>query len=114
MNLRGELRLFFDYAFKVLGLEKPNPVKQAAGISVPHGGFHTWTDPEIEQYCAHWAMGTKARLTLEIFLWTALRRGDASTFGRKHLVEGYIEITQVKTRDSTGTSIRMRAAHGLR
>lgn len=113
MNLRGELRPFFDYAFKILALEKPNPVKQAAGISVPRGGFHTWTDPEIEQYRAHWAMGTKARLTLEIFLWTALRRGDASTFGRKHLVEGYIEITPAKTRDSTGTSIRMRAAPQL-
>lgn len=113
MNLRGELLPFFDYAFKLLGLEKQNPVAQASGVAVPRGGFHTWSDAEIEQYRNHWPMGSKARLALEIFLWTALRRGDASTFGRKHMVDGHIEITPAKTSESTGATIRMPAAPQL-
>jgi hypothetical protein len=69
---------------------------------VPKGGFHTWTEDEIEQYRAHHALGTNPRLALEIFLWTALRRGDASTFGPRHLKHGKIEVTPAKTKDSTG------------
>lgn len=113
MNLRGELLPFFDYAFKLLRIEKQNPVAQASGVAVPRGGFHAWTDPEIEQFRRRWPMGTQARLAAEIILWTALRRGDASTFGRKHLVDCQIEITPAKTRESTGVSIRMKAAPQL-
>lgn len=96
-NLRGELKPFFDYALKLLRLERQNPVDQAAAISTPKGGFHTWTDGEIAQYRAKHKLGTKPRLALEIFLWTAQRRGEASTFGRKHIVDGRIEFTASKT-----------------
>jgi hypothetical protein len=112
-NLRGELKPFFDYAIKLLGLLRPNPVDQADTISVPKGGFHTWTEDEIQQYRTHHALGTKARLALEIFLWTALRRGDASTFGRSHLKDGRIEVTPSKTKDSTGQTLWLPAAPQL-
>lgn len=112
-NLRGELKPFFDYAIKLLGLQRPNPVDQAESIAVPKGGFHTWTEEEIAQYRAHHPLGTKPRLALEIFLWTALRRGDASTFGRKHLKDGMIEVTPAKTKDSTGQTIWLPAAPQL-
>ena len=113
MNLHGELLPFFAYAFKLLGIDKQNPVAQAAPIAVPKGGFHTWTEQEIAQYRAHWQIGTKARLALEIFLWTAQRRGDASKFGRKHLVDGRIEVTPAKTRNSTGATLNLTAAPQL-
>lgn len=112
-NLRRQLHPFFDYAFKLLGIDKPNPVAQSAPIAVPRGGFHTWTDQEIEQYRKHWAMGTKARLALEIFLWTAQRKADASLFGRAHLVGGQIRMTPAKTRNSTGAQILLPAAPQL-
>lgn len=113
MNLRGELLPFFAYAFKLLGIEKTNPVEQAAPIAVPKGGFHTWTEAEIAQYRAHWQLGTKPRLALEIFLWTAQRRGDAARFGRKHLVDGRIEVTPAKTRNSSGATIWLPVAPQL-
>ena len=113
MNLRGELLPFFDYAFKLLGITKQNPVAQAAPIAVPKGGFHTWTELEIAQYRNHWKIGTKARLALEIFLWTAQRRGDAASFGRKHLVDGHIEVTPAKTRNSSGATLNLTAAPQL-
>ena len=112
-NLRRELLPFFDYAFKLLGIEKQNPVAQAAPIAVPRGGFHSWTEVEIAQYRAHWKLGTKARLALEIFLWTAQRRGDASKFGRKHVVNSQIEVTPGKTKNSTGASVSLPAAPQL-
>lgn len=97
-NLRGELKPFFDYAIKILGLQQTNPVDQAAKIAKPKGGFHTWTEGEIAQYRAHHPLGTKARLALEIFLWTLQRRGDAAAFGRQHIVNGQIEFTASKTK----------------
>lgn len=112
-NLRGELKPFFDYAIKVLDLARPNPVDQAETIAVPKGGFHTWTEDEIEQYRTHHALGTNPRLALEIFLWTALRRGDASTFGPRHLKHGKIEVTPSKTKDSTGQTLWLPAAPQL-
>lgn len=112
-NLRGELKPFFDYAIKLMNLARTNPVDQAAQITVPKGGFHTWTEGEIEQYRGHWPMGTKARLALEIFLWTAQRKGDASKFGRKHLTDGCIEVVPAKTRDSSGMTVWLPAAPQL-
>ncbi len=96
-NLRGELKPLFDYAFKLLGIDKPNPVDQAAPITVPKGGFHSWSEEEIAQYRRHHALGTQARLAAEIVLWTWQRRGDASLFGRKHLRDGKFQFTQSKT-----------------
>ncbi|WP_428331935.1 tyrosine-type recombinase/integrase [Novosphingobium sp.] len=109
MNLRGELLPFFDYAFKLLSITKQSPVAQAGSITVPKGGFHTWTDLEIAQFRKHWKVGTKARLALEIFLWTAQRRGDASRFGRKHLAGAQIEVTPAKTRNSSGVTLSLTA-----
>lgn len=96
-NLRGELKPLFDYGFKLLGIEKPNPVDQAAPITVPKRGFHSWDEDEIAQFRAHYPLGTKARLALEIFLWTWQRRGDAVAFGRKHMRDGKVAFTQSKT-----------------
>lgn len=96
-NLRGELKPLFDYAFKLLGIAKPNPVDQAASITVPKGGFHSWTEDEIAQYRKRHPLGTQARLAAEIVLWTWQRRGDASQFGRKHMRDGKFQFAQSKT-----------------
>jgi len=112
-NLRGELRPFFNYAFKLLGIEKPNPVDQAAPLKAPKGGYHTWTEAEISQYRAFHPLGTTPRLALEIFLWTAQRRGDASEFGRKHIVGGQILVTPSKTKDSSGAVVQLPMAPQL-
>jgi integrase len=112
-NLRRELKPFFDYAIKLLRIERANPVDNAASVKTPRGGFHTWTEEEIAQYRAHHKLGTKARLALEIFLWTVQRRGDASKFGHKHLRGGKISFTPSKTKDSTGVVILIPAAPQL-
>lgn len=96
-SLRKQLVRLFAYGVK-LGMIDHNPAERADRVKVPKtGGFHTWTETEIEQYQRHWALGTKARLALEIILWTGQRRGDARLFGRKHLKGGQIRYRMAKT-----------------
>lgn len=100
-NLRRELVPLFTYAIKQ-GLIQTNPVQLAEAPSAPRGGFHTWSESEIEQFRAHWPLGTKPRLALEIILWTVSRKGDASTFGPRHIQNGRIIFTAAKTgKDAT-------------
>jgi integrase len=96
-SLKKQLTRLFTFAVK-LGMIETNPVSLADGVKVPKtGGFHTWTEDEIATYQAKHALGTKARLALEIILWTGQRRGDVHRFGRAHLKAGKIRYTQAKT-----------------
>lgn len=95
-NLREEILRLFRYA-KKLGWRTDNPVEDAEKVGKAKlDGYHPWSEVEIAQYKARHPRGTKARLALEIFLWTAQRRGDASTFGRKHIVRGKINFLASK------------------
>lgn len=96
-NLRKQLRRLFAYAVRLEWI-KANPVDVAGRIKADKtGGYHTWSEVEIRQYQAHHALGTRARLALEIMLWTWQRRGDARLFGPEHLKGGRINYRQGKT-----------------
>jgi integrase len=60
-------------------------------------GFHTWTEEEIARYEDYWPVGTRERLALAVLLYTGLRRGDASMFGRQHVRDGAITFRAQKT-----------------
>jgi integrase len=97
-NLKKQLNRFFKYMKKIKwathnpleDVEHPGRAKVA--------GFHTWTEAEIARYKARHPVGTKARLALEIILWTWQRRGDARLFGPKHIVRGKINFTASKNK----------------
>lgn len=96
-SLRKQLRRLFAHA-KRLGWIATNPVEEAGRIKGPRSsGYHTWTEAEIRQYQARHPIGSRARLALEIMLWTWQRRGDARLFGPEHLKSGRIEYRQGKT-----------------
>lgn len=95
-RLRKQLRRLFEHAVK-LRMRRDNPVELTARVKYKTDGFHTWTEDEIAQYQARHAIGTKARLALEIMLWTAQRRGDARTFGPGQVKAGRMRYTQEKT-----------------
>jgi integrase len=65
-----------------------NPAEHTEPLSAKTPGFHTWTEDEIAQYQAHHPLGTKARLALELFLWTGKRRGDGVDLGPQHVQDG--------------------------
>jgi integrase len=59
-----------------------------AGVKPVRGvksmGHMTWKPPQIAQYRERHALGTVARLALELMLNIAARRGDAHHFGKQH------------------------------
>jgi len=96
MNLREEIDRVFRYA-KRLKWRDDNPVEEAASVGQARlTGYYSWSEQDILQFKRRWPAGTKARLALEILLWTGQRRGDASRFGRKHIVRGKINFRAAK------------------
>lgn len=76
------LRSLFVWAIK----NKHAIFNPALGVEKIHDsdGWHAWTDVEVGAYRAHHAIGTKARLALEIMLNVGARISDACRIGRQH------------------------------
>ena len=66
-------------------------------IRAPSDGFHAWTVAEVEQFEAHHPVGTKARLALDLLMYTGARRSDVVRLGRQHQRDGWLTFTQRKT-----------------
>ena len=95
-NLRKQLVRLFNYAVKLKWIAT-NPVVLAERVGKNKiKGYHTWTEAEIARYQAAHPVGTKARLALEIALWTGQRRGDVRLFGPKHIVRGKVNFRASK------------------
>lgn len=75
-RFREVLLRLFDFAEKE-GMIARNPVKLTEKVKHKAKGYHTWTEGDIRQYRERWPLGTKARLALELMLWTGMRRGNA-------------------------------------
>jgi integrase len=60
-------------------------------------GFRTWGEQEIAAFRASHALGTRARLALELLLGTAQRRGDVVRMGRQHVRDSVLLVRQNKT-----------------
>jgi integrase/recombinase XerD len=65
-------------------------------------GHMTWGDEQIAQYRDAHAIGTVARLAIELLLNVAARRGDAHQLGQQHAKSGKISWRPQKTMRSTG------------
>ncbi|WP_337846777.1 tyrosine-type recombinase/integrase [Sphingomonas sp.] len=107
-KLRKELVRLFDFAVK-LRMRSDNPVVQADRIKVAPGqkskGFYSWTEGDIGQYRARHPLGTRARLAMELLLWTGQRRIDGAWLGPQHIIDGRIESSQTKTGKAFGLVI---------
>ena len=94
-----------------------NPVRDVRRVKYASEGFHTWSLAEVRQFQQHHAIGTKARLALELLLLTGARRGDVVTFGRQHVDNGFLRYVPRKTRyrrmDATFKRILPRLAEIL-
>ena len=90
------LRQVFKWAIE-RDLADHNPA-----ASVPYfppanpGGFHTWTEDEVERYEERHPIGTKARLALVLLLYTGVRRGDVVRLGPQMEREGCLIFTEEK------------------
>lgn len=93
-RLRETLKTLFDFAVKQ-ELIASNPVNLAEEVTHTPTGFHAWTEEDVNRFRAHWPVGTKARLAMELMLWTGARRGDARLLPPP--VNGRIAFTAGKT-----------------
>jgi integrase len=93
--LHKQLKRLFNHALKLEWISV-NPAELADSAGGKRGTRHTWTEAEIAQYRRKHQPGTKARLALEIILWTGQRRGDACSFGPAHLKGSRIEWIAAK------------------
>ncbi len=96
-RLHEQLKRLFAYAMRLKWIAA-NPVTEAE-LPVAHKvkGFHSWTEAEIAKFQARHPIGTKARLAMEIAMWTGLRRSDVAQLGPQHLVGGRIVTIAAKT-----------------
>ncbi len=94
--LRKRLRALMDFA-KRQELAGENPVLGTKPYKVDTTGFHTWTESEISQFETRHPIGKKARLALDLMLWTGQRGGDARVMGPQHVRDNRLHVTQQKT-----------------
>lgn len=87
---------------------KTNPARDVAFLRPKkQGGFHTWTEAEVEQYMDCHPLGTKSRLALDILLYTGVRRSDAVLLGRQHLRKGWWRFTTYKGRNTNPVQVEI-------
>lgn len=99
-KLRKELIRFFKFANKI-GMIDHNPAIDTEEVKRPRGegrgGFHTWTEEEIEKFRKFHAIGSRERLAMELLLWTDQRRSDVVKMGMAQTRDGCIPVKQEKT-----------------
>jgi integrase len=96
-GLLKSLRQVFRWAMLPhVALATENPAAQVPYLKGRPDGFHSWTLEEVEQFEAFHAVGTKARLTLALLLYTGVRRSDVVQLGRQHMRDGWITFRVTK------------------
>jgi integrase len=101
-TFRKVMGQMFKWALSV-DLVEVNPVEGATKHRIKSSGFHTWTLEEVARFHAHWPVGTRQRLCMDLALFTGLRRSDLCVVGRQHARSGVISITTEKT----GTTVHL-------
>lgn len=77
-----------------------NPAADVKPLSRATDGHEPWTADDVQKYRARHAIGTRARLAMELLYATGLRRGDAVRLGRQHIGrDGIGRIRTEKTGD---------------
>jgi integrase len=94
------LRQLFNWACKPeYQYADQNPTRDVPYLRAKNpDGFHTWTVDEIKQYHAKHPIGTKARLALDLMLYTGVRRSDVVQLGPQMVKDGWLRFTEVKGR----------------
>ena len=123
-NLLKSLRVVGEWAVRTYPDEiKTNPARYVKNLKPNNpNGIHKWTPEEVEQYEAHFSVGTKARLALEIILLAGgARNSDAYKLGKQHLTKpteqdplGRIKYTQFKGRNKKPIHVDNRVLPELR
>jgi integrase len=76
---------------------RSNPASSVSYLrSLNPDGFKPWTEADIEKYEARHTIGTKARLALDLLLYTGVRRSDVVRLGPQMERDGKLIFTETK------------------
>ena len=90
------LRRIFKWAMEN-ELVDANPARDVQYLRTSGTGHHTWTATEIEQFEAHWPVGSKPRLAFALLRYLGVRRSDVVCIGRQHILKnGSLRFTTKK------------------
>lgn len=96
-NFLAAMRGLFEWAVSV-NLVKFNPTAGIKNVKRPKtGGFHQWTEEEVQAFEARWPLGTRERLAMTLMLYTGARRGDAAQLGPQHEHQGELRFKTEKS-----------------
>lgn len=99
------LRTLFAFAIRYDHTDRNPATDVELFPSVRVDGLHSWSIEEISQFEGRHPVGTTARLTLALALYTGQRRGDLAVLGRQHLrtIDGveHLCFTQEKGRNKS-------------
>ncbi len=112
-RIRKDLAQLFKFAAKRFGYKGENPATLADTHKTRIGGYHTWTDEEIETFRVQHPTGTKARLSLEIFLGTGAARHDAAALTRANIRGDRLFYRRGKTKQEVDLPILPELAKEL-
>lgn len=76
---------------------KENPAARVEKIKIRSKGRPQWTREQIAAYREKHPMGTRARLALDLLIYTGARRSDIVQLGRQHIQDGFIVFATEKT-----------------
>jgi len=110
-NLIKALRRLFNWGIEQ-NLAFHNPTNGIKKI-LKSDGHHTWTPEEVDQFRSHHALGTRARLALELMIHVGARRSDAASIGRQNEHDGWLRFTARKNRRRAPVTIEVPIAHEL-
>lgn len=97
-KVKKNMSMLFNFGIKKrLGVTF-NPARYADKWKENPRGFHTWTDEEILQYQNFHKPNSKARLALELILWSGASRQDVVKMGWDNIQDGRLEYCRGKTR----------------
>jgi integrase len=94
-NRLKALRALFRWAVEA-DYAKRDPTRDIRAIVYLQKGHHAWSLDELEAFERSHPIGSKARLAMELLLYTACRREDAVRLGPQHIRNGRVRFRQAK------------------
>jgi integrase len=101
------LRRLFVWALEASHVTTSNPVRDVARLKIKSEGHHAWTLDEVRAYERRHPIGTRARLALGLFLFTAQRISDVAHMGPSHIENGWLRLVQAKNRANKPVTIEI-------
>jgi integrase len=99
------MRALFRWALEA-GHVRVDPTAGVRSPTLPRTqGFPMWSEEQLAAYEAHWPIGTRQRVWLDVLLYTGLRRGDAVRLGKQHVKAGVATIYTEKSKGEVEVSI---------